>query len=343
MPQTSLRRLLALLISAALLAVSACANTQENQPEAAEVTTAGVFPVTVDHQFGSTTVERQPVRVVSVGLTEQDVLLQLGIVPVGVTDWYGDQPDAVWPWARDLLGDAKPTVLTNTDGFQFEKIAALQPDLIIGTNAGITQADYDKLSKLAPTVTNPEGSEQYFAPWDQQTVQIAKAVGQEAKGAELVAQTKAAYAKVKAEHPQFVGKTATFSQGAPYDGNLYVYPDGLNTEFLTELGFTITPGLEKHQQKAGEQALISAELVEVIDADVIVFATESQQNFDELQKWSTIKNPDAVREGRAVYTDTILAGAIYFMTPLSLDYVLAELTPLLEAAAEGEAPQSYPS
>ena len=86
MPQTSLRRLLALLISAALLAVSACANTQETQPEAAEVTTAGVFPVTVDHQFGNTTVERQPVRVVSVGLTEQDVLLQLGIVPVGVTD-----------------------------------------------------------------------------------------------------------------------------------------------------------------------------------------------------------------------------------------------------------------
>ena len=31
------------------------------------------------------------------------------------------------------------------------------------------------------------------------------------------------------------------------------------------------------------------------------------------------------------------------MTPLSLDYVLVELTPLLEAAAEGEAPQSYPS
>ena len=296
----------------------------------------------MEHQFGSTTVDRQPERVVSVGLTEQDVLLQLGVVPVGVTDWYGDQPDAVWPWARDLLGDAKPTVLTNTDGFQFEKIAALQPDLIIGTNAGITQADYDKLSKLAPTVTNPKGSEQYFAPWDEQTVQIAKAVGQEAKGAELVANTKAAYAKVKADHPQFVGKTATFSQGAPYDGNLYVYPDGLNTEFLTELGFTITPGLEKHQQKAGEQALISAELVDVIDADVIVFATESQQNFDELQKWSTIKNLDAVREKRAVYTDTTLAGAIYFMTPLSLDYVLAELTPMLEAAAEGKAPQSYP-
>jgi len=35
-------------------------------------------------------------------------------------------------------------------------------------------------------------------------------------------------------------------------------------------------------------------------------------------------------------------GAIYFMTPLSLDYVLAELTTMLEAAAEGEAPQSYP-
>ena len=43
----------------------------------------------------------------------------------------------MWPWAQDELGDAKPTVLSNADGFQFEKIAALRPDLIIGTNAGM--------------------------------------------------------------------------------------------------------------------------------------------------------------------------------------------------------------
>jgi iron complex transport system substrate-binding protein len=336
-------QLTTMLMCTVLLALSACAGTATDQPAAVRTAETGPFPVTVEHKFGSTTIERKPERVVSVGLTEQDVLLQLGVVPIAVTDWYGDQPNAVWAWARPLLGNAKPTVLKTTDGFEYEKIAKLRPDLIIGTNAGITQADYTKLSKIAPTVTSVKGSEQFFSAWDQQVLQIATAVGQEAKGTELVAQTKAAYAKVKQEHPEFVGKTATFSQGAPYDGNLYVYPDGLNTEFLTELGFVITPGLHKYQQRPDEQALISAELVEMIDADVIVFATESPANFTELQRWATIKNLKAVREGRAVYTDTILAGAIYFMTPLSLEYTLTHLTPMLAAAAQGKAPRSYPA
>ena len=28
--------------------------------------------------------------------------------------------------------------------------------------------------------------------------------------------------------------TATFSQGGPYDGQLFVYPAGLSTDFLTD-------------------------------------------------------------------------------------------------------------
>jgi iron complex transport system substrate-binding protein len=39
----------------------------------------------------------------------------------------------------------------------------------------------------------------------------------------------------------------------------------------------------------------------------------------------------------------VLAGAIYFITPLSLEYVLDELTPMLEQATAGEASRTYPS
>ena len=52
-----------------------------------------------------------------VGLREQDALLALGVVPVATTEWYGKHPGAIFPWAKDELGDAKsPTVLSNTDG-----------------------------------------------------------------------------------------------------------------------------------------------------------------------------------------------------------------------------------
>ena len=47
----------------------------------------------------------------------------------------------------------------------------------------------------------------------------------------------------------------------------------------------------------------------------------------------------AVSQHRAVYTDATLAGALYFISPLSLPYVLERLTPQLEAAVEGRAPQ----
>ena len=50
-------------------------------------------------------------------------MLQLGYKPIATTEWYGEQPYATWPWAQEALGDAKPTVLDNSDGFDVEKLA----------------------------------------------------------------------------------------------------------------------------------------------------------------------------------------------------------------------------
>ncbi len=347
------RRLLLLLVSllVAALALGACGSDDPSPQESSDDTSspsetsasAAAFPVTVEHKFGETTVEEEPARVVSVGYTEHDTLLQLGVVPVGVTDWYGDQPSATWPWAQELLGDAEPEVLSLTDGFQYEKIAALQPDLIIGTNAGMTEKDYELLSAIAPTVTSVEGSTQYFSSWSDQTLQIARALGREADGQEIIDEVDAAHAEMAAANPEYADLTAVFSQGGPFDGILYVYPDGLSTDFLTDLGFAYLPGLEEYAPEAGSQAEISAENVDLIEADVVVFATESQDQFDELQDWATISLLPAVAEGRAVYTDETLAGAIYFDTPLSRTYVLEQLAPMIELAAKGEAPREYPS
>lgn len=99
------------------------------------------FPARVEHRFGTTVVPATPRRIVVAGLTEQDTALALGYRPVATTEWYGDHRYAVWPWARAALGDAKPEVLDATDGFQFEKIAGLRPDLILGVNSGMKRAD----------------------------------------------------------------------------------------------------------------------------------------------------------------------------------------------------------
>jgi iron complex transport system substrate-binding protein len=323
------------LTSAGLLA--ACGGEDAAEP-AATATAGSQFPVTVEHKFGETSVPAQPKRIAVVGLTEQDIVLALGQVPIATTEWYGEQPSAVWPWAQDKLGGAKPTVLSAADGFEFEKIAALRPDLIIGTNSGMKQADYTKLSALAPTIPGVKGSTDYFSPWEEQTVQVAKAMGQEAAGRKLVDDIKADYAKAAAEHPQFAGKVATFSQGAFYDGKLYVYPPGLNTEFLTMLGLTINPALTALAPAAGQQAEISAENLPKIDADVLVVATEKATDVAALAKVPTFTRLKAVSGKHTVYTDATLTGAMYFISPLSLPYVLERLTPHLDKALQGQAP-----
>ncbi|WP_354702225.1 hypothetical protein DSM112329_02580 [Paraconexibacter sp. AEG42_29] len=337
-----LRLFLLLLIAA--FAVSACGSDDDGDattPAASTSTAAkaaSAFPVTVEHQFGSTTVPKTPQRIAVVGLTEQDTVLALGFKPIATTEWYGEQPYAVWPWAQAALGDAKPTVLSNKDGFEFEKIASLRPDLIIGTNAGMKRADYEKLSAIAPTITSEKGSTEYFDRWDRQTVQVARALGKEAEGRQLVADVKAGYAKVAAEHPEFAGKTVTFSQNGFYGGLIYVYPAGLNTEFLTYLGLKVNPKIGP-LAKPGEQAGISAEKLDVLEADAILFATEAPKDIRALLKVPTFKTLEAVAENRSVYTDGTLAGAIYFISPLSLPYVLERLPDQLSAALAGKAPR----
>ena len=66
---------------------------EESQTEAA-------FPVTLEHKYGSTTIDAAPERVISVGYSEQDPLLALGVAPIAIRDWFGDQPFGVWPWSH---------------------------------------------------------------------------------------------------------------------------------------------------------------------------------------------------------------------------------------------------
>lgn len=306
-------------------------------------TADGAFPVTAEHAFGSTEIPAAPERIVTVGLTEHDTVLALGLTPVGVTDWYGDQPYATWPWAQDELGDATPEVLTSADGIQLEKVAALDPDLIIGVNAGLTDDVYEELSQIAPTVAHPEGAEAYFSPWQDQTVLIGQALGMEDEARALVADIDQQFADAAAEHPEFAGTEVVFLQNAFYDGSAIAYQDGLSTEFLTDLGFTIPSEIDPFVQEAA-QAYIPLEQLSVLDvAEVLVWGTESDDDRTALESEPLYNDLQAVKDGKLVFTDGLTAGAIYFTSPLSLPYVLDALVPALASTLAGDGPATTSS
>jgi iron complex transport system substrate-binding protein len=298
------------------------------------------FPVTVEHTFGETTIDAAPTRVVSVGYTEHDTLLALGVTPVAVTDWYGDQPFATWPWAQDELGDAEPEVLSSADGFQYERIAALDPDLIIGVNAGMDEVAYDRLRQIAPTVAHPAGAEAYFSPWDEQARLVGQAVGREDEVEALIDDVEQQFADAGTAHPEFEGTPIVFLQNAFYEGAAIAYPDGLSTAFLTDLGFTIPSELAPFDRDGeGAQAYIPLEQLSVLDAaEVLLWATETPEDRANLEAEPVYGNLQAVKDGRLVFTDGVTAGAVYFTSLLSLPYVLEHLVPALASTLAGEGP-----
>lgn len=86
--------------------------------------------VTIKHIFGETTIAAPPKRVVSAGFTEQDDLLAVGVVPIAVTNWFGDQPFGVWPWApsQARIGPARCPQPGQRDSGGPDRGAQTRPD-----------------------------------------------------------------------------------------------------------------------------------------------------------------------------------------------------------------------
>jgi len=342
MPSSRTRAITALLAAAlTTAALTSCAPAADSADDTATVGDAGAFPVTVEHAYGETTVPAPPQRIVSVGVTEQDTLWALGLEPVGVTEWYGGYDFASWPWADEARGDSEPEVLTTSDGLDFEAIALLDPDLIIGTNAGLTEEDYDRLSEIAPTVAHSADYPMYFEPWDVQTLQIGEATGLLDEAEQLVDDIKGQFADAAAAHPEFADASVVFLQNAIYDGSAIAYQDGLSTDFLTDLGFTIPSEIDAFapDDESGGQAYIPVEDLDVLDAaDVLIWGTESDDDITALESSPFVTALVPQKDGKIVYTDGVTAGAIYFTSPLSLPHVLKTLVPALATAVGGAGP-----
>jgi iron complex transport system substrate-binding protein len=300
---------------------SPAACSSDKPPSAAA---AGGGPVTITHVFGETTVSEPPKRVVSAGFTGQDDLLALGVVPVAVTNWFGDQPFGVWPWALSKLGDAKPVVLNLDNGIQLKQIAVLKPDLIVATDAGLDQDTYQKLSAIAPTLAQSD-DDAFFEPWKDQATAIGQAVFQPGQITSLISGVDSRFAAVADKYPQFKNKRALLLQGKLHQGNV-VATTGWQTEFLTQIGLAIAESITSLAVDQ-QRAFIPREKIKSVlgAADLLVWTTESDTDQAQL-----VANPDvAALRSRSVFTTKDQAGAIAYASPLSYPLVADQLPPLI--------------
>jgi len=308
--------------AAGLLVFAAPAACSSHKPSHAS--TGGGGPLTITHAFGETTIPEPPKRVVSAGFTGQDDLLALGIVPVAVTNWFGDQPFGVWPWAQPKLGNAKPVVLNLDNGIQAQQIAGLKPDLIVATDAGLDQDTYQKLAAIAPTLAQSDG-DAFFEPWKDQAKAIGQAVYQSGQITSLINGVEKGFTAVADQHPQFKNKRVVLLQGTLHDDNV-VATTGWRTEFLTQMGLTISESIAPLAVNQ-ERAFISRDKIKSVlgAADLLIWTTESDKDQADL-----LANPDVAElRSRSVFTTKDQAGAIAYASPLSYPLVADQLPPLI--------------
>ena len=320
----SRRSFLALTAGLAAATAAACG---KDQPGAV----ADDGSVTVTHAFGDTKIPAAPKRVVSAGFTEQDDLLAVGVVPIAVTQWFGDQPFGVWPWARGKLGSAQPQVLNLYDGIQVDAIAALKPDLIVATNAGLDADTYAKLSAIAPTIAQ-SGQAPFFEPWKDQATIIGQATFKDADMQKLISDVDAKFTDIGKNNQQFNGKKVIVTSATFYQDRADVTPPGWRTEFLTQMGFTTPAGVNEFVKDDRAQ-VPRDKLAALLDsADVVVWKTESDADRAALVADPLFAGLKSTRANRNVLTGDELAGALAFGTVLSYPVVADQLTPMLAQA-----------
>jgi iron complex transport system substrate-binding protein len=329
------------LTSAALLAAGLTACGSDSSPSADAAEASGDFtPVTIEHAFGSTTLESKPERVATVAWANHEVPLALGVVPVGMAaaNFGDDDGNGLLPWVEERLeelGAETPVLFDETDGIDFEAVADTDPDVILAGYSGLTQEDYDTLSDIAPVVAYPEAA--WATPWREMIEVNAAGMGMAEEGEQLVADLDAEIADTVAQHPELAGKATMFLthvDTTDLSEVSFYTPFDTRSAFFTDLGLA-TPASVTAASTDSEQfsGTVSAEQVDLFnDVDVIVTYGD-QALVDALNADPLLSQIPAVRNGAIVLLPDTPLGTAANPTPLAISWVLEDYVTMLAEAA----------
>lgn len=174
MPARSAVRSLTLMAMPVLLALAACGAAEQAPAEPAGEAAASRVVV---HARGETEAPADPQRVVVLEPVQLDTAVALGEIPVGTTV-LSEVTGVPAYLGAEAAGIASVGTVPEPS---LEKIAALQPDLILGTESRHS-ALYDELSGIAPTVFMATQTD----PWPDNVLLVGRTLGAEARAQALM-------------------------------------------------------------------------------------------------------------------------------------------------------------
>jgi iron complex transport system substrate-binding protein len=177
-----------------LLAVPACADRPGSAP-------APQASRTFDGAFGPVEVPAAPQRVASTDFYTAYALLDVGYT---VTATVEATVGGVFPEYQATY-DAIPRIGTAQE-IDFERLAAQEPDLVLGTTVPGLPADLnDRLSGIAPTLLFPAAGEP--GTWRERAVRAADVVGRRAEADTLRTAYEARAADIRTRHAAVLART----------------------------------------------------------------------------------------------------------------------------------------
>jgi ferric hydroxamate transport system substrate-binding protein len=204
-------RITAATAAIALLSLTACGTTEEPSGGAGPAPEASAGPVTfTDARDKTVTLDKPATKVVALEWGEAEMLVSLGVMPVGVADVKGY---TTWVTAAPL--DAAVKDVGTRSEPSVDAIVALQPDLVV------MEAERDaplvgQLEKFVPVmVTKGTDASRNFDRMKEDVTLIATAVGKAPEGEKLLADFDAAVAAGK---EKIAGAGATGQYYAMADG-----------------------------------------------------------------------------------------------------------------------------
>ncbi|MFJ6655770.1 iron-siderophore ABC transporter substrate-binding protein [Streptomyces sp. NPDC091377] len=342
------------LVAALLIGLTACGGQTSDKDDkdggvGKDGTSAGAdrssqFPVTIEHALGSTEIPAEPQRVATVNWANDEVPLALGVVPVGMAKaTFGDDDgDGVLPWTEKRLKelDAKtPVLFDETDGIDFEAVADTRPDVILASYSGLSEQDYETLSRIAPVVAYPEAA--WATPWRDIIRLNSKAIGLADEGDRLIGDLEGRIDRTVAKYPQLKGKSAMFmthvSSKDVSQVGFYTTHD-TRTQFFTDLGMKIPASVSEPSATTKKFVLTkSAERIDDFnDVDIITGYGDDKGELLGALKDDPLTSKLAAVERDSLYLlpgSTPLATAAN-PTPLSIPFVLEDYIKALAEAAD---------
>ncbi|MEV7817013.1 iron-siderophore ABC transporter substrate-binding protein [Streptomyces flaveolus] len=248
----------------------------------------GQWPRTIRQAMGDTVIKAQPKRVVVLDVGELDNVVSLGIKPVGLATTEGS-PELPSYLKKDA---GSPKSVGTVNSLNLEAIAALKPDLILGSQLRAA-AQYDELSKIAPTVFSIRPGFTWKQNYLLNAAALDKTAEAKAKLAAYETRAKELGTKLGADKP-----TVSMVRYMP-DGVIRLYG---NDSFIGTILNDVGIPRPKNQDIEDLAAEISAENIDQADADWIftgVYGDPKATDKSKAQGNPLWKNLKAVKDGHA--------------------------------------------